>query len=66
MESVSSSTAVVDCPYCGEPVEIPVEEDLEGEMVHDCEVCCNPWRLTVRRGREGLEGLCHPLQLPAR
>lgn len=43
------STVTIDCPYCGETVEILIEEDLAGEMVHDCEVCCHPWRLTVRR-----------------
>ena len=39
---------VIDCPYCGEPVEIGLESDLEGEMVWDCEVCCRPWRLRIR------------------
>lgn len=41
------------CPYCGEIVEIVIEADVEGEMVQDCEVCCNPWRLRIRR--EGSE-----------
>ena len=43
----------IDCPYCGEAVEIAVESDLAGEMVWDCEVCCRPWRLIVHR--EGSE-----------
>jgi hypothetical protein len=38
----------VSCPYCGEPVELALEADVDGEMVWDCEVCCRPWRLTVR------------------
>ena len=42
-------TARVHCPYCGEEVEIVFEEDLEGEMVWDCEVCCRPWTLTIVR-----------------
>lgn len=42
----------VPCPYCGETVEIFVEPDVLGEMVHDCEVCCNPWQLTVVRDGE--------------
>ena len=37
------------CPYCGEPVTIAVEADLAGELVHDCEVCCRPWRLLLAR-----------------
>ena len=45
MESVR-----VDCPYCGEPVEIVFEEDLEGEMTWDCEVCCRPWVVNIVRG----------------
>ncbi len=39
----------VTCPYCGEEVEIYVEPDVRGTFVQDCEVCCNPWRVTVRR-----------------
>ena len=41
----------ITCPYCGETVTIAVEADLDGELVHDCEVCCRPWRL--RLGRSG-------------
>lgn len=37
----------VTCPYCGEEVEIYVEPDVEGTLVQDCEVCCNPWVLHV-------------------
>lgn len=43
------------CPYCGEMVEILLEADQRGEMVQDCEVCCNPWRLVVRSAGEELE-----------
>ena len=37
----------VICPYCGEELEIYVEPDVRGSFVQDCEVCCNPWRITV-------------------
>jgi hypothetical protein len=37
----------VDCPYCGETVEIYLEPEIEGSLVQDCEVCCNPWQLRV-------------------
>ena len=40
---------VVTCPYCGEASEIYVEADVTGSFIQDCEVCCNPWRLRVRR-----------------
>jgi Cysteine-rich CPXCG len=41
------STFWVTCPYCGEEVEIFVEPDVRGSFVQDCEVCCNPWTVTV-------------------
>ena len=37
----------VACPYCGETVSIAVEADLRGDLIQDCEVCCNPWRLRL-------------------
>jgi len=43
---------LVDCPYCGETVEIALESDLAGEMVWDCEVCCRPWRLVIHGSGE--------------
>ena len=48
---------LVTCPYCGEQVEIAVEEDVRGSFVQDCEVCCNPWRVRVtgRRGDRSVE-----------
>jgi hypothetical protein len=42
----------ITCPYCGEEVEIYLEPDVRGTFVQDCEVCCNPWRVTVRRTGE--------------
>lgn len=41
----------VTCPYCFERVTLLVEPDVEGRMVQDCEVCCNPWQVTVTRDR---------------
>lgn len=48
-----ADTIEVQCPYCGERVEITLEPDVHGSMVQDCEVCCSPWQLTVRRDRHG-------------
>jgi len=42
-------TLTVVCPYCGEQLEMCVEPDVRGTFVQDCEVCCNPWRVTVHR-----------------
>ncbi|MDH3402104.1 MAG: CPXCG motif-containing cysteine-rich protein [Acidobacteriota bacterium] len=53
MTGGDSTLHSIVCPYCGEQVEIVLEEDLDGEMIWDCEVCCRPWELTVRgRGAE--------------
>jgi Cysteine-rich CPXCG len=46
-ESGIQEDFVVSCPYCGEDVEIHVEVDVAGTLVQDCEVCCNPWLLSV-------------------
>lgn len=51
----------LDCPYCGEPVEVALEADVGGEMVWDCEVCCRPWRLTVRDAGDGRSVEAHTL-----
>lgn len=37
----------VTCPYCGELVELTLEPDIMGTLVHDCEVCCRPWQVRV-------------------
>jgi uncharacterized Zn finger protein len=43
----------IQCPYCSERVAIVVEPDTWGTLVQDCEVCCNPWQLTITRDRYG-------------
>ena len=53
MAAILSAPAMDDvfdviCPYCGEQLEIYLEPDVRGAFVQDCEVCCNPWRVTVR------------------
>ena len=45
----TDDTQVVTCPYCGEEIEIYVELDVRGSYVQDCEVCCNPWTISVSR-----------------
>ena len=39
------------CPYCGETVEIAVDEvGVSSESyVEDCPVCCRPWQVQVFR-----------------
>jgi hypothetical protein len=43
----------VECPFCGERVEIFLDPESRGQMVRDCDVCCNPWLLTVGWDAEG-------------
>ncbi len=42
--------ATVQCPYCGEVNEIALDPGSgnDQEYVEDCQVCCRPWRVTVR------------------
>lgn len=38
----------IDCPYCGECVEVLVDTSVEyQEYVEDCSVCCRPIVLSV-------------------
>ena len=49
-DGTADSSADVICPYCGESVTIGVDPgggSLQ-QYVEDCEVCCNPWNVTVR------------------
>ena len=41
-------SVVVQCPWCGEPIEVWVEPDGEGSTVQDCDVCCRPCELVIR------------------
>jgi hypothetical protein len=45
----------VTCPYCGEEVEMHIDEDVRGTFVQDCEVCCNPWLVRVTRSSAGTD-----------
>jgi hypothetical protein len=42
-----SDSFLVTCPYCGEEIELYLEPDIQGDLVQDCEVCCNPWLVRV-------------------
>lgn len=35
-------TATTECPWCGEPLEVWVEQESESDVVQDCDVCCRP------------------------
>ena len=47
--------ALIVCPYCGESVELTLDPGSgpEQDYVEDCEICCQPWQVTVRYDDEG-------------
>jgi hypothetical protein len=49
-DGLAGSSANVVCPYCGESVTIAVDPGGGSfqQYVEDCEVCCNPWQVSVR------------------
>lgn len=48
------TTAATQCPYCGEEVEVVVDDTgASSEMyVEDCSVCCRPWTVSITRDGE--------------
>lgn len=51
----AETSATVTCPHCGEEVEITLDPSGgdQQEYIEDCEVCCNPWSVTVHYDVEG-------------
>ena len=45
----AATDAVVYCPYCNESVEISLDPGSgpTQQYVEDCDVCCQPWSVTV-------------------
>jgi len=41
--------ATIVCPYCGAPNEIGLDpgSGAHQQYVEDCQVCCQPWRVSV-------------------
>jgi len=54
-----SGFVTVDCPYCGERYETPV--DLTGgsfRYIEDCQICCRPIELSGEIGEAGALERC--------
>lgn len=50
-------SAAVQCPYCGETIEMMVDDSVEQQQyIEDCQVCCRPINVvaTVRDGEAQL------------
>ena len=54
-DGTADTGATVQCPYCGEAVDVALDPGggSAQEYVEDCAVCCQPWRVAVRYGRDG-------------
>ena len=54
-DGTAETVATVYCPYCNESVEIRLDPSggSTQEYVEDCEVCCQPWSVTVNYAEDG-------------
>ncbi|MDP3723977.1 MAG: CPXCG motif-containing cysteine-rich protein [Candidatus Omnitrophota bacterium] len=51
-------SAHIDCPYCGESLEITVDSSVgQHEYVEDCQVCCKPIQFRIRVSAEGTSSI---------
>jgi hypothetical protein len=45
---VFTDVARIQCPYCGESIEIIIDGSIEQQnYIEDCSVCCRPIELSV-------------------
>ena len=54
-DGTADGEAVITCPYCGESIEIVLDagSGSRQDYVEDCEVCCQPWRVSVLYQADG-------------
>lgn len=54
-DGTADTEAVVECPYCGESVEIGLDpgSGTHQAYVEDCWVCCRPWVVHVDYDTDG-------------
>lgn len=55
MLKINMEPILLTCPYCGEVVEVYIDESggSRQNYVEDCPVCCQPWQVEVTRDRDG-------------
>jgi len=52
VESIQNRS--VDCPYCGETIEVVVDCSVpEQDYIEDCQVCCRPINFSVLIDADG-------------
>jgi len=50
--------AEIQCPYCGEPIEVVVDGSVSRQQyIEDCSVCCRPIVISVTASAEGVESI---------
>ncbi len=50
----SLTEQVVDCPYCGEAIEVLLDHQEVGhQYIEDCQVCCKPIIFNVTEDSAG-------------
>jgi Cysteine-rich CPXCG len=54
-DGTAETSATVYCPYCNESIQIAIDPGggTAQEYVEDCEVCCQPWAVSVRYQPDG-------------
>jgi len=53
---MSLETLSVECPYCGETIEVQVEAlPEEQSYIEDCSVCCRPIQFEATPREGGIE-----------
>jgi len=54
-DGTADTSGVVACPYCGEPNVIGLDpgSGARQDYVEDCQVCCQPWRVSVHYRSDG-------------
>lgn len=54
-DGTAECSAEVYCPYCNETVEISIDPGggESQQYVEDCEVCCQPWSVSVQYRGDG-------------
>lgn len=41
-------TAEIECPYCGEWLEITLDPSISSQVyIEDCQVCCRPIQIRI-------------------
>ncbi|HEV8447791.1 MAG TPA: CPXCG motif-containing cysteine-rich protein [Gemmatimonadaceae bacterium] len=54
-DGTADTEGEVSCPYCGESIAVSIDPGggQHQDYVEDCQVCCQPWRVSVDYDSEG-------------